>query len=393
MHSTTVIRKFKLFMAVLGIISGLVIVTFYTSDVRLPVPSTSRIHHGFPDPPTGKIHYGVQLNHGFDDITDYAQRLGSTPALYGRYSQFPLSSEEQEFISSDVEELASLGASMMLTLDPRGGLATVTPQALQELTENLIEWNRQGVPVLVRFGHEMNGSWYAWGQQPDLYIEKFRQVADTVHEAPSSAILWSPNEGADYPFHGGAPYAAKPGSADAHALDTDGDGELTEADDPYSPYWPGEDVVDWVGLTVYHYGEVYPWGENTVPEPGKLAAKIDGTFKSAHADDTGVPDFYADYAERYDKPFAISETGAFFNTSRSDGASGLAIKRAWWEQLYDPELHKRYPRLQLAAWFEHSKVEMQPGNPVIDWRTTIDSATREPFVDAIPEHFNMAPLE
>ena len=327
MQSATLLRKLELLMAVFAIIAGLVIATFYTSDIRMPIPFTSRVHHGFPVPPAGKIHYGVQLNHGFDDITGYAQRLGSAPALYGRYSNFPLSAEDQESIAADVDELAPRGASMMLTLDPREGLTTVTPQALQDLTENLIDWNRQGVPVLVRFGHEMNGPWYAWGQKPALYIEKFRQVADAVHEAPSSAMLWSPNEGSGYPFHPGEPYAAKAGSADARALDTDDDGKVTERDDPYAPYWPGEDVVDWVGLTVYHYGEVHPWGRNTVPEPGKLAAKIDGTFKSAHVDDTDVPDFYAEYAEKYEKPFAISETGAFFNTSRSDGASGLAIKR------------------------------------------------------------------
>jgi len=105
----------------------------------------------------------------------------------------------------------------------------------------------------------MNGSWYAWGQQPALFIENFRQVAATVHTVPGSTMLWSPNEGGSYPFPGG-PHEAKPGTTAFSALDTNGDGKLSMDDDPYSPYWPGDDAVDWVGLTLYHFGDVYPWG-------------------------------------------------------------------------------------------------------------------------------------
>lgn len=188
---------------------------------------------------------------------------------------------------------------------------------------------------MVRFGHEMNGSWYPWAQQPTAYIETFRQVAAAVHNAPASSMLWSPNEGGGYPFEGG-PNDVQPGSPDFQSLDTNHDGKLTMDDDTYAPCWPGDDSVDWVGLTVYHFGNAYPWGENTIPEPGKLAAKISGTYKSDYVDETALPDFYAAYAAGHHKPFAISETGAFYNTARSDGAPALAIKEAWWSQLFDP---------------------------------------------------------
>jgi len=115
-------------------------------------------------------------------------------------------------------------------------------------------------------------------------------------------------------------------------------------DDPYCPYWPGDDAVDWVGLTLYHFGDVYPWGENEIPAPGKLAAKITGTYKTGLVDETAVADFYSAYAAGHVKPFAISETAAFYNTARTDGAAALAIKSAWWKQLFDPGFSTKSPR-------------------------------------------------
>ncbi|MDR6620794.1 glycosyl hydrolase [Sinomonas atrocyanea] len=345
-----------------------------------------------PRPNSPQTYFGVQLDSGRDTVDGYAARLGQTPALYGFYVDFPFQPADLSFLDAQAHELAQRRSSLMLTLEPRGGLGAVTPPALAELTRSLQAWNNLGVPVLVRFGQEMNGAWYPWGQKPAQYIEKFREVAAAVHSSPGSGTVWAPNEGGGYPFDGGD-YEAKPGTADFAALDTDKDGRLTQKDDPYSPYWPGDDAVDWVGLSVYHFGAAYPWGKNTVPEPGKLIGKITGTYRSASVDESAVPDFYADYAEGHNKPFAICETGAFYNLSRSDGASALSIKKAWWDQLFDPQLRARFPRLRLAVWFEWIKQENQPGTPTVDWVANSDGPVGDAFRRALPSSFGMAPLE
>jgi hypothetical protein len=36
----------------------------------------------------------------------------------------------------------------------------------------------------------------------------------------------------------------------------------------------GDDWVDWVGLSVYHFGASYPWGANKVPEAYKFYNKV-----------------------------------------------------------------------------------------------------------------------
>ena len=51
-------------------------------------------------------------------------------------------------------------------------------------------------------------------------------------------MLWSVNSGGGYPFPNGTDIASYVSSADFKLLDTNGDGSITMADDPYAPYYP-----------------------------------------------------------------------------------------------------------------------------------------------------------
>ncbi|MGH2385919.1 MAG: glycosyl hydrolase, partial [Candidatus Limnocylindria bacterium] len=186
-------------------------------------------------PPAGQAWFGMNLDWTNDSVADVTERLGVTPSVWVQFVRFPLDDAGRGNMDAFVEQVAAVGGIGLVTLEPHDGLASVTPAAAAELAAVLDGyWRSSGTPTIVRFAHEMNGSWYPWGQQPEAYVEAFRTVADAVHEvAPASAMAWAPNEGAGYPFTGGA-FA----SVDA-SLDTDGDGEITNADDPYAPYWPG----------------------------------------------------------------------------------------------------------------------------------------------------------
>jgi hypothetical protein len=63
------------------------------------------------------------------------------------------------------------------------------------------------------------------------------------------AFVWGPNHGSGYPFPGGR-FDVQPSSPDYSVLDTNKDGKLDINDDPYSPYYPGDEWVDWVGFSV-----------------------------------------------------------------------------------------------------------------------------------------------
>ena len=338
--------------------------------------------HGGRLVPRSGAWFGVSLDWEHDGVADYAGRLGHPPAVAVVFAALPQDADGWRHVEGAAGQVAGSGGMLLLTLEPRAGLAAVTGSAATSLAARLAAVNRRGVPVLVRFGHEMNGSWYPWAQQPAAYVAAFRRVAEAVHRgAPLAAMVWAPNYGGGYPFGGGR-YRARPHTADFAALDTDHDGGLTMADDPYAPYYPGDDVVDWVGMSLYHWGARHPWGANVVPEPAKFPAMLTGSYDGAAGDERPVPDFYATYGDRHGKPVAILETAAFYAPANG-GAPALSIKRAWWRQVLGPDLARRFPRLRMVNWFEWRKYEPEV-HTVVDWTVTRDPVQRTAFRAQLP---------
>jgi len=333
--------------------------------------------------PTSGIYFGVNLDWSSDSPAAYDQRLGKRAAVFVQFCNFPLGGPDEASLDSTVGEVAAAGGMLMVTLEPNNGLDKVTPEAADALATRLAGYNARGVAVFVRFAHEMNGSWYVWSQQPSAYIKAFRIVADAVHKsAPKSAMIWAPNYGGGYPFSGGQ-YEAKAGSTDFNLLDTNHDGKLTMEDDPYAPYYPGDEAVDWTGMSLYHWGNTYPWGENEMPEVGKFAAQLTGNYKGLNGDDTAVPDFYGVYYTGHGKPVAITETAALYNPAKP-GPDELSLKRAWWRQVYDPATLKAYPGIKMINWFEQAKPESEVGGALIDWRALGTTAIAAQFRSDLP---------
>lgn len=318
--------------------------------------------------PDNGFYFGTHLDWSVDNPAAYEARLGLTPAVYGIFLRFPFTAQDQEALGYFMPQIQARGAAALLTLEPFDGLATITPEVAEALALQLAAYNAQGVPVFVRFAHEMNGSWYPWGQQPGAYRAAFTLLAEAIHaRAPQSALLWAPSYGAGYPFAGGA-YEAQPGSAAHAALDTNGDGRLTMEDDMYAPYYPGDEQVDWVGLSLYHWDNEYPWDRNEVPEAGKFGAQLRGTYQGLNGDERVLPDFYADYGEARGKPLAIGESAAMFLPGQAGDEEG-AVKAGWWEQLFDPSFLAAQPQLKMVLWFEVRKQE-DGLNQIVDWRAT-----------------------
>jgi hypothetical protein len=343
-----------------------------------------------PAQPDG-VMFGVNLDWGTETLAEYSEAMGSAPAVAVSFSDFPFSAEQRRNVAAAAGQVAAVGGILLLTLEPNEGLDAVTDDALDDLTGVLADANALGTPVVVRFAHEMNGSWYAWGQQPTAYVETFARVADAVHAAPAAQTMWAPNYGGGYPFSGGRFEASAPGP-DRTTLDTDGDGTVGSSDDPYAPYYPGDDAVDWVGMSLYHWGDTYPWGENEVPEAGKFAAQLTGEYVGLNGDDSALPDFYAEYGEKRGKPVAIPETAALFSPG-SDGAEPadeLAVKQAWWRQVFSADTRERFPLLTMINWFEWEKDEVEVGG-VVDWTLSRSDEVREAFLAEKPDWLLGAP--
>lgn len=106
--------------------------------------------------------------------------------------------------------------------------------------------------------------------------------------------------------------------------------QVTVADDPFAPFWPGEAYVDWVGTSIYWWGvdpEDGSLGNNLLPY-GDL---VFGTIFKVTYDDLVT----------YGKPIMIAETGAVYNDNQvaTGQPSEAIIKNAYIDSVFnlDPE--------------------------------------------------------
>ncbi|MUK01378.1 acyltransferase domain-containing protein [Vibrio cholerae] len=302
---------------------------------------------------------------------------------------YPIDAQGERDLVDLVRQEAPLGSVAVVSLEPSKPLEDLTAADAEHLAgvlEGLSDDFRTA--FFLRFAPEMNGTWLGWGQQPDTYVDAFRTVAGAIHaEVPSAAMVWAPSYAAGYPFT--EAYGAVKGLAagTVTALDTNGNGLVDEGDDPYAPYYPGDDAVDWVGLSMYHFGS-YERGAITsddgtreysgaistsvLPEPDKFADQLAGTYGVS----PGAPriDFATVYAADKGKRFLV-QTAALYDPEDGDSAPEADIKRAWLDQVFDPAIAEEYPEIGMVAWLEASRPEPEADGHTVDWRLSADGAT------------------
>lgn len=148
------------------------------------------------------------------------------------------------------------------------GFHLVSDAALDDLCRQMNEALAKGRRFFVRYAPEMNGNflvwagaynagnWFPYGQQPIGFLNSWKRVVTHVRAATNNsdkvAFIWSPNSGNGYPFPGGK-YSAVLGSEDYKIMDSNNNGTVDGTDDPYSVFYPGDEWVDWIGFSVYHF--------------------------------------------------------------------------------------------------------------------------------------------
>lgn len=343
-------------------------------------------------PPSQKVWLGVSLDQQALSVHGYASRIGHDPADIEATTGIPATAGDRVGVAEAARSASRTGAVLLLTVEPRAGLAGATDARITDLAGEIGRIERAGVPTIVRWAPEMNGSWYPWGQDPRAYVATFRRAATIIGDrAPRTAMMWAPNYGGGYPFgRGHAPdgrygpdgrYSPAKGSARYRQLDTNHDGRVNQHDDPYAPYWPGKRYVDWVGLSVYYWSERYP-ARNSRPSAGMFEDKLRGSYRDRWVDDRAVPDFYRRYGVDEKLPVAVPETAAFY-VHGEPGPDEIAVKRSWWRQVFDPGLRQRLPDLKMINWFEWRTKDVR-GGVVVDWEVTNGERTRRDYQAALP---------
>lgn len=253
-------------------------------------------------------------------------------------------------------------AFLYLTIYPYEGFDVVSDSALADLVAKVKAIVASGQKILIRYASEMNGSWFVYGQAPTAFKASWRRVVGAIRNGTNSssniAFLWSPNSGGGYPYSG---YGILPANRPFdRALDTNGNGRLDNQDDPYTPYYPGDDWVDWVGISIYHYGNSYPYNTNDIPAPNKFETALSGG---------SAFNYYQMFSVTRGKPFFVSETGSTVHVeivdkggnwspiSKQDATTRAAVKQAWWRQFINKQLLQKYPKLKGVSFFEFTKRE------------------------------------
>ncbi|KAI9033024.1 glycoside hydrolase superfamily [Hyaloraphidium curvatum] len=320
----------------------------------------------------GAVRLGFHISYESTTPATFARHFlppGMAPAVFGDFMPIGSSFDAQYFVKKAkmVAEVAPFvwnGTAhermvYSVAIEPTEGLEAVTDASLRALTGAVVDAEEAGVQVVIRYGHEMSGGWYVWGKKPKEYVASYRRVASAIRAAsPRTLLLWSPGSD-NCTWYG-------PNKTTA---------------DPWGEYWPGEDVVDLVGLSLYFFGKNWPKPGNEMPDGDDFQRWVSGEPSCGNPNF----DFYSRFAARYGKPFVVSETAAAFRlplsqSSRTTRASTttsaaptpawtpvpaeseLAMKSAWWRQVYSPATLLRYPLLWGIVWFEHLKYELE------EWR-------------------------
>ncbi|KAI9008634.1 glycoside hydrolase superfamily [Hyaloraphidium curvatum] len=356
---------------------------------RVTPPGTNRL-----EPPSASAPYiGFSLEWGWDRPVRLIRRLDGAPAIIGAFLQ----SYSPTTWDQDAFDLY-VGAAINMTKEGDAGLvnpilnlALMPAYELDKLSaETMTGWAKQfarvnyqlGVPIMLRFAHEFNGNWNEYAQKPEQFIRKWREFTGIVRAHTNlTAMVWAPNVAVGYPY-GSSQFSANPGTPDFVALDTNQDGKVDQLDDPYSPYWPGAEFVDWVAASIYWFGGRWPEVFNSPPPAGYLSTTIHGN--STESENYGQPawDFHEMFARRYNKPMMIPESGVSFYSSNKSGPvpaneGELAIKQAWWRQTYNATFFKEFPLLKGVTHFEEAKLE-ERGN--VTYLITMEPQIRDAFL-------------
>jgi hypothetical protein len=220
-----------------------------SADGELPTPA--------PAPPatvpaisSANLRFGVGTPGGpaaSAELDAVASMVGEAPSIVLSYKDF-----NQPPPLAELDAVRARGAVTLLTWEPWawGGGTAQPAYALDRIAAGdfdayLRQWGSAlagwGSPVLLRFGHEMNGNWYPWaegvnGNGPGDYATAWRHVHDVLASTGATNVswVWNPN----IPYYGSTPLGS---------------------------LYPGADYVDAVALDGYNWGTSASWSTWTAP--------------------------------------------------------------------------------------------------------------------------------
>jgi Glycosyl hydrolase family 26 len=238
------------------------------------VVAFTRHHSGAPDaapPPDTLPHtpgtylgvYAKQVPGSYAEVTAFADATGVTPDVVMYFSSW-----FTPFRATFAATALRHGAVPLVQIEPRHAGLHISLAAIAAgkydayLSAYASQVHTFGHPVILSFGHEMNGNWYPWGHthaSPAAFVAAWRHIVTIFRELGAKNVTWLWTVNIIDLRHNRIPSPA--------------------------PWWPGSAYVNWVGIDGYYFKANYDFA----PLFGPTIANVRG--------------FTGD-------PILISETGA-----------------------------------------------------------------------------------
>ncbi|HEY7146431.1 MAG TPA: glycosyl hydrolase [Streptosporangiaceae bacterium] len=216
--------------------------------------AVSRHGSAAPDPPppgtlphTPETYLGVyadRVPNSYTGVTAFADATGVTPDVVMYYSSW-----YEPFRESFAQTALQHGAVPLVQIEPaKVSLAAIANGKYDAYLSSYAAAVRSfGHPVIISFGHEMNGNWYSWGNQhtsPAAFVRAWRHIVTVFRDLGARNVtwLWTVN-----------------------IIDLRQDRIPAPA-----PWWPGNAYVNWVGIDGYYFKSNYAFA----PLFGPTIAKV-----------------------------------------------------------------------------------------------------------------------
>lgn len=168
--------------------------------------------------------YEAQSPFSYDDVDQFAQAAGRQPNLALYYNGWG-----EGFQTRFARAALQHGATVIIDLDPTTtSLSSIVAgrddSYLVSYAQSVVQF---GHPVVISFGHEMNGYWYPWGYRnssPKLWVQAWRHVVTLFRKVGADNVTWLWTVSAEATGEG-----------------------------PIQDWWPGASYVTWVGIDGYYY--------------------------------------------------------------------------------------------------------------------------------------------
>ena len=287
-------------------------------------------------PPTGKFYHGFYYSGNSDD------EHGVTPKDIARYEQTVGAKTTWVFFSDNWYESRKFPAEMcgwihglgkvpyvrlMLRSAPEQDRAekifTLDAIVAGKFDSDLNQWAKAaktfGAPMLVEWGTECNGQWFAWNGKwngkaagPAKFISAWRHIVTLMRDAGCSNITWV--------WH------------------VDSSDVPDVAWNHFENYYPGDDYVDW--LAVSAYGPLTPGDKE---QPGRIRDLLDDAYPRLAAISPSKPIILAEFGCTQHHPKITAADWA--QDSLTDLFSGRwprIVGFCWWNEYWQNDDNKKH---------------------------------------------------